>query len=109
MQHNVCFNANNFILFIKFFLAELGDYSPDEHKEDYLDNFNIIPHQSASLTRVISQYHRRHNGKFPADAEYKFLEIAKTLPLYGFDLYEAKVIFFKNFCFSYYFLSFLGQ
>jgi tyrosine-protein phosphatase non-receptor type 4 len=70
--------------------SELGDYSPDEHKENYLDKFHIVPHQSASLTRVIAQYHKHHTGQFPADAEYKFLEVAKTLPLYGFDLYEAK-------------------
>ena len=72
-------------------LAELGDYSPDEHKDNYLDNFQVVPHQSASLTRLVAQFHRHHTGHYPADAEFKFLEVAKTLPLYGFDLYEAKV------------------
>jgi tyrosine-protein phosphatase non-receptor type 4 len=73
------------------FLAEYGDYNPEEHDENYLSDFRIIPIQSPAITRRIAELHRLHRGQNPADAEFNFLDHAKRLELYGFDIYEAKV------------------
>lgn len=50
-----------------------------------------MPIQSPTLIRRIAELHRRHCGQTPADAEYNFLQCAKTLDHYGFDFYDAKV------------------
>ncbi|KAE9553164.1 hypothetical protein FO519_003643 [Halicephalobus sp. NKZ332] len=69
--------------------SEIGDF-PNDQNENYLDSLKVIPHQTKEITQKIAQFHRLHSGLVPAEAEYKFLDIAKHLYLYGFDLYEAK-------------------
>uniref|UniRef100_A0A7E4UVA5 Moesin/ezrin/radixin homolog 1 n=1 Tax=Panagrellus redivivus TaxID=6233 RepID=A0A7E4UVA5_PANRE len=70
--------------------SEIGDYSAEEHDDNYLADFRVVPVQLPALNTKISQLHRHHHGLYPADAEFRFLDIAKNLQLYGFDLYEAK-------------------
>ncbi|KAI1703464.1 FERM central domain-containing protein [Ditylenchus destructor] len=71
--------------------SELGDYCPEEHDSlDYLRGFQLLPVQSMALLQRIAHLHKFHNGQSPADAEFHFLLEAKRLPLYGFDVYDAK-------------------
>uniref|UniRef100_A0AC34QJY2 Moesin/ezrin/radixin homolog 1 n=1 Tax=Panagrolaimus sp. JU765 TaxID=591449 RepID=A0AC34QJY2_9BILA len=70
--------------------SEIGDFSPEEHAENYLDSLRIIPNQKPEVLQRIAHLHQLHVGLVPSEAEFKFLDIAKHLNLYGFDLYEAK-------------------
>ncbi|KAI1704687.1 FERM central domain-containing protein [Ditylenchus destructor] len=71
--------------------SELGDYCREEHDSlDYLRGFQLLPTQSIVLLQRIAHLHKFHNGQSPADAEFHFLLEAKRLPLYGFDVYDAK-------------------
>lgn len=76
---------------IDFFAAELGDYSSEDHKSDYLANIQLLPNQTGDIEREISELHKLHRGQTPADAELNFLEHAKTLDFYGIELHKAKV------------------
>ncbi|KAG2465418.1 FRMD3 protein, partial [Polypterus senegalus] len=38
--------------------AELGDYDPDEHPEDYVAEFKLFPKQSPKLERKIGEIHK---------------------------------------------------
>lgn len=38
--------------------AELGDYDPDEHPENYINDFKIFPKQSQKLEKKIAEVHK---------------------------------------------------
>lgn len=38
--------------------AELGDYDPDEHPENYISEFEIFPKQSQKLERRMAEIHQ---------------------------------------------------
>lgn len=38
--------------------AELGDYDPDEHPENYISDFKIFPKQSQKLEKKIAEMHK---------------------------------------------------
>lgn len=40
------------------FSAELGDYDPDEHPENYISDFKIFPKQSQKLEKKIAEMHK---------------------------------------------------
>lgn len=49
------------IFFSVYFLlltAELGDYDPDEHPENYISEFEIFPKQSQKLERKMAEIHK---------------------------------------------------
>ncbi|CAD5222448.1 unnamed protein product [Bursaphelenchus xylophilus] len=70
--------------------SELGDFNEEEHGEDYLNNFRLLPAQTKLLNKKICESHRSNKGLYPAEAEFEFLNKAKCLDFYGFDLYEAR-------------------
>ncbi|XP_031413273.1 FERM domain-containing protein 3 [Meleagris gallopavo] len=41
-----------------FIEAELGDYDPDEHPENYMNDFKIFPKQSHKLEKKIAEIHK---------------------------------------------------
>lgn len=45
-------------IFLPAFIAELGDYDPDEHPENYVSEFEIFPKQSQKLEKKIAEIHR---------------------------------------------------
>ena len=82
--------------------STLGDYDPDIHKGDYLQAFRDLRkhcvHTSTStpcpsneeIERRITELHKLHKGQSPADAEFKFLDHAKRLEMYGISLHNGK-------------------
>lgn len=53
----VVFNLSLFLYFL-LLTAELGDYDPDEHTENYISEFEIFPKQSHKLERKIAEIHK---------------------------------------------------
>ncbi|XP_074186697.1 FERM domain-containing protein 3 isoform X1 [Rhinolophus sinicus] len=71
--------------------AELGDYDPDEHTENYVREFEIFPKQSHKLERKIAEIHKNElRGQKPAVAEFNLLLKAHTLETYGVDPHPCK-------------------
>ncbi|XP_033874335.3 protein 4.1-like isoform X20 [Acipenser ruthenus] len=70
--------------------AELGDYDPEEHRVDYISDFQFAPTQTKELEEKVIELHKTHRGLTPAQADAQFLENAKKLSMYGVDLHHAK-------------------
>uniref|UniRef100_A0A8D0Y852 FERM domain-containing protein n=1 Tax=Sus scrofa TaxID=9823 RepID=A0A8D0Y852_PIG len=71
--------------------AELGDYDPDEHPENYISEFEIFPKQSQKLERKIVEIHKNEfRGQTPPVAEFNLLLKAHTLETYGVDPHPCK-------------------
>ncbi|XP_062828090.1 FERM domain-containing protein 3 isoform X2 [Anolis carolinensis] len=71
--------------------AELGDYDPDDHMDNYVSDFRIFPKQSPKLERKIAEIHRNEfRDLSPAVAEFNLLLKAHTLETYGVDPHPCK-------------------
>jgi len=70
--------------------AEMGDFDPSEHDQDYIKDFRFAPNQTDELLEKIADLHRNHKGQTPAEAELHYLENAKKLAMYGVDLHQAR-------------------
>ncbi|NXH42756.1 FRMD3 protein, partial [Dicaeum eximium] len=71
--------------------AELGDYDPDEHPENYISDFKIFPKQSQKLEKKIAEMHKNEfRGQSPAVAEFNLLVKANSLETYGVDPHPCK-------------------
>ena len=70
--------------------SELGDYSPEEHSNNYCSDFCFVPNQTEEFEKKVISLHRMHSGQTPADAELNYLEEAKKLEFYGVDLHQAR-------------------
>jgi len=71
--------------------AELGDYDAQEHGENYISSFKLVPNQSSKLEKTVSEIHQKDmKGLTPADAELAFIKKASTLETYGIDPHPVK-------------------
>ncbi|XP_066555640.1 band 4.1-like protein 2 isoform X8 [Amia ocellicauda] len=70
--------------------AELGDYDPEEHRHDYISDFQFAPSHTKEMEEKVVELHKTHRGLTPAQADLQFLENAKKLSMYGVDLHHAK-------------------
>ncbi|XP_042633221.1 band 4.1-like protein 2 isoform X11 [Cyprinus carpio] len=70
--------------------AELGDHDPEEHRLDYISDFQFAPNQTKELEEKVVELHKSHRGMTPAQSDAQFLENAKKLSMYGVDLHHAK-------------------
>ncbi|NWV29341.1 E41L2 protein, partial [Origma solitaria] len=70
--------------------AELGDHDPEEHRSDYISEFQFAPNQNQEMEEKVAELHKTHRGLTPAQADSQFLENAKRLSMYGVDLHHAK-------------------
>ncbi|XP_075454973.1 FERM domain-containing protein 3 isoform X6 [Ascaphus truei] len=71
--------------------AEIGDYDPDEHPDNYICDFKIFPKQSQKLERKIAEIHNSElRGQNPAVAEFNLLLKAHSLETYGVDPHPCK-------------------
>uniref|UniRef100_A0A8C3RE88 Protein tyrosine phosphatase non-receptor type 4 n=1 Tax=Cyanoderma ruficeps TaxID=181631 RepID=A0A8C3RE88_9PASS len=79
---------------VKFFvwlLSELGDYNHSENLPGYLSEYSFIPSQPQDFEKEIAKLHQQHIGLSPAEAEFNYLNTARTLELYGVELHYARV------------------
>ena len=51
------------------YLAELGDFNPDEHREGYLSEFRFIPNQDEEFEKEVAKHHQSH--RWETDFEYR--------------------------------------
>ncbi|KAM5194738.1 FERM domain-containing protein 3 [Mantella aurantiaca] len=71
--------------------AEIGDYDPDEHPDNYICDFKIFPKQSQKLERKIVEIHKSElRGQNSAVAEFNLLLKAHSLETYGVDPHPCK-------------------
>ncbi|XP_048834123.1 tyrosine-protein phosphatase non-receptor type 4-like [Brienomyrus brachyistius] len=70
--------------------SELGDYSPEEHLPGYLAEYRFIPGQPVDFEKEVVKHHQQHTGLSPAQAEFSYLNTARTLELYGVELHYAR-------------------
>nr|XP_009687110.1 PREDICTED: band 4.1-like protein 2 isoform X8 [Struthio camelus australis] len=70
--------------------AELGDHDTEEHRSDYISEFQFAPNQTQEMEEKVVELHKTHRGLTPAQADSQFLENAKRLSMYGVDLHHAK-------------------
>ncbi|KAM8933746.1 tyrosine-protein phosphatase non-receptor type 4 [Pelodytes ibericus] len=70
--------------------SELGDYTNSEHLPGYLADFLFIPTQPLDFEKEIAKLHQQHRGLSPAEAEFSYLNTARTLELYGVELHYAR-------------------
>eukprot|EP00111_Clytia_hemisphaerica_P019269 TCONS_00056884-protein len=70
--------------------AELGDFDEDEHGTTYLSGIKLLPRQNEKLEEKIIEYHKSLVGYNPAEAERRFLNLARSQDLYGVDPHPCK-------------------
>lgn len=70
--------------------SELGDYSEEEHPAGYLSEYLFIPNPPHDFHKEVSKHHQQHSGLNPAQAEFQYLNTARTLDLYGVELHWAQ-------------------
>ncbi|XP_078538673.1 protein 4.1-like isoform X4 [Lissotriton helveticus] len=70
--------------------SELGDYDPDLHGTEYINEFKLSPNQTKELEEKVVELHKSYRSMTPAQADLEYLENAKKLSMYGVDLHQAK-------------------
>ncbi|XP_066089264.1 tyrosine-protein phosphatase non-receptor type 4 isoform X4 [Saccopteryx bilineata] len=70
--------------------SELGDYSQSENLTGYLSDYSFIPNQPQDFEKEIAKLHQQHTGLSPAEAEFNYLNTARTLELYGVEFHYAR-------------------
>ncbi|XP_070245360.1 tyrosine-protein phosphatase non-receptor type 4 isoform X1 [Bos mutus] len=70
--------------------SELGDYNQSENLSGYLSDYSFIPNQPQDFEKEITKLHQQHIGLSPAEAEFSYLNTARTLELYGVEFHYAR-------------------
>ncbi|XP_032771095.1 tyrosine-protein phosphatase non-receptor type 4 isoform X3 [Rattus rattus] len=70
--------------------SELGDYNQSENLAGYLSDYSFIPNQPQDFEKEIAKLHQQHIGLSPAEAEFNYLNTARTLELYGVEFHYAR-------------------
>lgn len=59
-NHLVYILIKSLTLCTLFYIAELGDYHPEEHGTGYLSKLQLIPNQTEDMERKICELHKLH-------------------------------------------------
>ncbi|KAM7105326.1 tyrosine-protein phosphatase non-receptor type 4 isoform 4-T4 [Molossus nigricans] len=70
--------------------SELGDYNQSDNLPGYLSDYSFIPNQPQDFEKDIAKLHQQHTGLSPAEAEFSYLNTARTLELYGVEFHYAR-------------------
>ncbi|XP_014403411.1 PREDICTED: tyrosine-protein phosphatase non-receptor type 4 isoform X7 [Myotis brandtii] len=70
--------------------SEFGDYNQSENLPGYLSDYSFIPNQPQEFEKEIAKLHQQHTGLSPAEAEFNYLNTARTLELYGVEFHYAR-------------------
>ncbi|KAJ7371515.1 FERM domain-containing protein 5 [Desmophyllum pertusum] len=70
--------------------ADIGDFDPDDHGENYVSEFRIVPKQADKLEKKITEIHKQLFGQVPSVAEKNFLAKVRGLDMYGVDPHPCK-------------------
>ncbi|XP_012876122.1 PREDICTED: tyrosine-protein phosphatase non-receptor type 4 [Dipodomys ordii] len=70
--------------------SELGDYNQSENLPGYLSEYSFIPNQPQDFEKEVAKLHQQHIGSSPAEAEFNYLNTARTLELYGVEFHYAR-------------------
>ncbi|XP_057361688.1 tyrosine-protein phosphatase non-receptor type 4 isoform X5 [Manis pentadactyla] len=70
--------------------SELGDYNQSENLPGYLSDYSFIPNQPQDFEKEIAKLYQQHIGLSPAEAEFNYLNTARTLELYGVEFHYAR-------------------
>nr|XP_042113934.1 tyrosine-protein phosphatase non-receptor type 4 isoform X6 [Peromyscus maniculatus bairdii] len=70
--------------------SELGDYNQSENLPGYLSDYSFIPNQPQDFEKEVAKLHQQHIGLSPAEAEFNYLNTARTLELYGVEFHYAR-------------------
>uniref|UniRef100_A0A8C4LZU8 protein-tyrosine-phosphatase n=1 Tax=Equus asinus asinus TaxID=83772 RepID=A0A8C4LZU8_EQUAS len=70
--------------------SELGDYNQSENLPGYLSDYSFIPNQPQDFEKEVTKLHQQHTGLSPAEAEFNYLNTARTLELYGVEFHYAR-------------------
>ncbi|XP_025423092.1 FERM domain-containing protein 5 isoform X2 [Sipha flava] len=71
--------------------AELGDFNPEEHIDNYVNELKILLKQTLQLEEKIMEIHKNDlKGKTAAEVETLFLKKACVLDTYGVDPHAVK-------------------
>ncbi|KAK2491685.1 hypothetical protein MC885_012316 [Smutsia gigantea] len=70
--------------------SELGDYNQLENLPGYLSDYSFIPNQPQDFEKEIAKLYQQHIGLSPAEAEFNYLNTARTLELYGVEFHYAR-------------------
>ncbi|VDN04314.1 unnamed protein product [Thelazia callipaeda] len=70
--------------------SEQGDYEPSLQYVDFLKSCRLAPLSNDTLYEKIEELHKQHKGVTSSEADFKYLEIAKKLSMYGVHFFPAK-------------------
>ncbi|KAK3715359.1 hypothetical protein QZH41_010178, partial [Actinostola sp. cb2023] len=84
-----CSNPIHSLLGSYIVQAELGDYNLETHDYRYLKEFKFLSKQPSEVVNKVAEFHKKHVGMSPCDAEFQYLDNVRKLPLYGRDLHQA--------------------
>uniref|UniRef100_A0A671R838 FERM, RhoGEF and pleckstrin domain-containing protein 1-like n=1 Tax=Sinocyclocheilus anshuiensis TaxID=1608454 RepID=A0A671R838_9TELE len=83
-----CSDASAALLVSHIIQSEIGDFEETQCRQHLL-NTNYIPDQMALMDKIV-EFQHKHIGQTPAESDYRLLEVACRLEMYGIRLHPAK-------------------
>lgn len=86
-----CTNNEASLLAAYVVQADLGDYNPEEHEGNYVQDLRLLLKQTPQIEEKIMELHQTHLvGQSPQEVETNFLRRACSLDTYGVDPHPVK-------------------
>uniref|UniRef100_A0AAV2JXD9 FERM, ARHGEF and pleckstrin domain-containing protein 1 n=1 Tax=Knipowitschia caucasica TaxID=637954 RepID=A0AAV2JXD9_KNICA len=83
-----CNDTSAALLVSHIIQSEIGDFEESQCRSHLLNN-SYIPDQMPLIDKIM-EFHSKHIGQTPAEADYHLLEVARRLEMYGIRLHPAK-------------------